>query len=160
MSFFWRAESYSLLAWHEWLITDHIWYQCPTVWDCAGHPCALRMYSWIDFQAKNVQKSDSKHFTEEITFLPRHSWVKSRHRNESEWIRHLISTSLKVKIEAFSATSILLHLLSQINIQTSFASFCPCSVAIGFSFMSFSLAMVLGSSRRSIWKIWGTLPLS
>lgn len=33
---------------------------------------------------------------------------------------------------------------------TSFASFCPCSIQIGFSFMSFSLAKVLGSSRRSI----------
>lgn len=35
--------------------------------------------------------------------------------------------------------------------QTSFASFCPCSDVMGFSFMSFSLEMVLGSSRRSIW---------
>lgn len=34
---------------------------------------------------------------------------------------------------------------------TSFASFWPCSVTMGFSLTSFSLAIVLGSSRRSIY---------
>lgn len=79
--FFFDQLTFILGLWQERLITDHIWYLRPTAELCWTSVLTQNVFLESFFEAKNVQRSDSRHFTEEMTFPQRHSRVKSTHRN-------------------------------------------------------------------------------